>query len=542
MQLAFNQFSDFIQKSLKENKTDIKYRKRLYQFEVAYDCLTYLEKGNNVALNLPTGTGKTLISNYVSLSWLKSRNAQKVLYITPTRILADQHDECIKWCSKSHPAVYFNSDQKYSVQEVNAKTLKNDVFISTPEYFSNLIKSDKINDNIVESIDLIIIDEFDDFLVFEFGEKDNVARFHKEIEELFFWLKEDIKVFFISATSPLHLCSNGNVYTKAFSSFISERFNPVATSSKSKSISKYIPKARIVLKPVFDKHVIFRDIAIDTRIRKLLDRIVSYLGYVPNFDYLLKRAESISVGRINWGNSELKKYLRIIRQYIFFRTYLYEDMFDGFNYYFNEVGQLIWSSVLKGDERWFLNLKVDLSDERKIKNELHPLLRGKFEELKYIIKNHENEKGVIFVRFKRLGLLLSKNLNELGFKNIRIDSSIKTSKKMKEAKDKFKNTDANILIITRDTGGRGFDLPFVDYAVFYSPKVKEEEMWQELSRIRSYVKKVKNSYFLYYERTNEAKKLGLLIEQMKLSDRLYEFTTEKRALHNNASKIIATCQ
>ncbi len=534
MGLTFNQFSDFIQKSLKGNKTEIKYRKRLYQFEVAYDCLNNLEQNNNVALNLPTGTGKTLISNYVSLCWLKNRKKQKVLYITPTRILADQHDECIKWCSKIHPAVYFNSDQKRSIQEIKAKTIKNDVFICTPEYFANLIKSDKIDDDLVESIDLIIIDEFDDFLVFEFGEKDNSARFSKEIEELLFWLKKDIKVLLISATSPLHLSLNSNIYTKAFSSFIIELFNPVTISSKSKSISKYIPKAKIILKPIFDKNVIFRDMAIDTRIRKLLDRIVSYLGYVPNFDYLLKRAESIYVGKINWGNSELKKYLSIIRQYIFFRTYLYEDMFGGFNYYFNEVGQLIWSTVIEGDERWFLNLKVDLSDERKIKNEFHPLLREKYNELKSIIKNHNNEKGVIFVRFKRLGFLISENLNELGIKNIRIDSSINTSKKMKSAKDKFKNTDTNILIITRGTGGRGFDLPYADYAVFYSPKAKEEEMWQELSRIRSYVKKVKNSYFLYYERTNEAKKLSILIEQMKLSDRLYDFITEKRAFHNKA--------
>ena len=49
----------------------------------------------------------------------------------------------------------------------------------------------------------------------------------------------------------------------------------------------------------------------------------------------------------------------------------------------------------------------------------------------------------------------------------------------------FSTTEGAVLILTRNTGRRGLDLPSGDYAIFYSPKDDEFTMWQELSRIRS---------------------------------------------------------
>lgn len=53
-----------------------------------------------------------------------------------------------------------------------------------------------------------------------------------------------------------------------------------------------------------------------------------------------------------------------------------------------------------------------------------------------------------------------------------------------------------VLVMTRTTGGRGLDLPFAHYAVFYSPKTDPVAMWQEMSRIRSTVSNPKDIYVL----------------------------------------------
>ena len=52
--------------------------------------------------------------------------------------------------------------------------------------------------------------------------------------------------------------------------------------------------------------------------------------------------------------------------------------------------------------------------------------------------------------------------------------------------------------MTRTTGGRGLDLPFAHYAVFYSPKSDPVTMWQEMSRIRSTVSTPKDVHVLCY--------------------------------------------
>jgi hypothetical protein len=62
----------------------------------------------------------------------------------------------------------------------------------------------------------------------------------------------------------------------------------------------------------------------------------------------------------------------------------------------------------------------------------------------------------------------------------------------------FAKSTNGLLLMMRTTGGRGLDLPFAHYAVFYSPKSDPVTMWQEISRIRSTVSTPKDVHVLCY--------------------------------------------
>jgi hypothetical protein len=65
---------------------------------------------------------------------------------------------------------------------------------------------------------------------------------------------------------------------------------------------------------------------------------------------------------------------------------------------------------------------------------------------------------------------------------------------------------AQILVITRDLGGRGLDFPSVATAIALSPRANYRTVAQELARIRSRRDDTKEATLLFYEGTTEALK------------------------------------
>jgi Helicase conserved C-terminal domain len=78
----------------------------------------------------------------------------------------------------------------------------------------------------------------------------------------------------------------------------------------------------------------------------------------------------------------------------------------------------------------------------------------------------------------------------------------------------LRKSEAGVLLMTRTTGGRGLDLPFVDCGLFYSPKTDPVQMWQEMSRIRSTVSAPKDTYILCYSGTPEPETLRSVVTDL----------------------------
>jgi len=72
-------------------KNSFKHKAREYQNEIYNTC-----KDKNCLVVLPTGIGKTLIALMLTINRIKSFPGSKILFLAPTRPLAEQHLEYFK--------------------------------------------------------------------------------------------------------------------------------------------------------------------------------------------------------------------------------------------------------------------------------------------------------------------------------------------------------------------------------------------------------------------------------------------------------------
>ncbi|MDC7675185.1 C-terminal helicase domain-containing protein [Asticcacaulis machinosus] len=145
---------------------------------------------------------------------------------------------------------------------------------------------------------------------------------------------------------------------------------------------------------------------------------------------------------------------------------------------------------------------------------MYPRLGRKAEALFRILKRHPGQRGVLFFRNIRILERLEAELVAVGYPCVTVHGQKKPSQN-DQTLDQFRQTDGLLLLITRDTGKRGLDLPEADFAVFYSPKSRDDVTWQEVSRIRSTLTNRKSTYILYYKGTGEEEKLDNMVAGLR---------------------------
>jgi superfamily II DNA/RNA helicase len=145
---------------------------------------------------------------------------------------------------------------------------------------------------------------------------------------------------------------------------------------------------------------------------------------------------------------------------------------------------------------------------------MHAEFRGKADSLYRILSRHPRERGVIFFRNVRILDLFAERLTAEG-RTVVIVHGGKPSSENDRALARFRGGNDMLLLITRDTGKRGLDLPEADFAVFYSPKSREDVTWQEVSRIRSTLRDKKNTYILFYSGTGEEAKMATMVKALE---------------------------
>ena len=117
------------------------YEVRRYQLKAAQDAFAQLKQGNNVEIDLPTGTGKSLIANQVSWLWLSEFEHSRVLYVVPRRILVDQHRNFAKWMAPAFFTIDLTQGRLRNSLKFRGIAYAHRVIVSTPKILSNAIRS-----------------------------------------------------------------------------------------------------------------------------------------------------------------------------------------------------------------------------------------------------------------------------------------------------------------------------------------------------------------------------------------------------------------
>lgn len=124
---------------------------REYQKEIFKTCI---EK--NCLVVLPTGLGKTLIALMLTIERMKTYPGEKVLFLAPTKPLAEQH---LKYFKKNLPELF--GEMQLFTGSVNAENRKKiwqtaDIIFSTPQCIANDVRKGMYN---LKDVCLLIEDE-----------------------------------------------------------------------------------------------------------------------------------------------------------------------------------------------------------------------------------------------------------------------------------------------------------------------------------------------------------------------------------------------
>jgi superfamily II DNA or RNA helicase len=514
---------------------------RPYQMDASVQSALHLLQGEGVVIDLPTGTGKTMIANMVTYLWRKARPDSRVLYVVPRRVLVGQHHQHSKWLSPDSFTLAIDQDIMRNPGKYYSRLATYHVYVTTPRLFANSVRDLRTDPRIFSKIDLVIVDEFDESLFVDYQQYGTVGRFKRDLESLYQLFDSNVSVMLMSATSPLKALQRGSrdPAVRAFCDFIVSQIDPLHVVKLDESqYANHVPTARVRLVSVLDKDVSEMGLALKTETAFAFRDYTCETGVELDADFLYPRLEKTAYGKIQYvreadqtwvvADEEVKTLCRKLRAILNKTNFLFEDLFQGFDWEIDkrrlvcehELDTIDDETPKFGDVRVLLDSRPD--------DRYRALLRGKFDSLQQIVTCRPEDSGVVFTRYIRLSDAICDKLNEMGISYTQIDSRVKGRQLHSRLQD-FREGRTRILVITRDTGKRGLDLPKADYAVFYSPKASERTVWQELSRIRSTIHSTKDSYFLVYEESGEEEKAHDLASQMRISGREYQIISHRDA-------------
>ena len=515
---------------------EMEFDERQYQALATELVSRELDKGRSAQLILPPGVGKTLISQMVALRWLRSAKGKgkKVVYILPGRLLLDQHFEYGLWLANFIRPFRLDSRATRSFVSLERDFLGSDVIFTTPELLWNCIHNGDLSIDRVRDIGLVVIDEFDEFVKMHISRRGRSARFRKDIAQLLPLLAQTQSKFLLTSATP-HGIDDDTMGKDPRTQLVEDLLCPRYVDVPENLYWEFVPVVRVYWVPIRDDDVSLAD----TAIAQLIAENIEYLqgrvtqetirtGKATNHAYRIRRRDLIE--QLQGIVSGREKFLhifyhnrpilsipldsgiliacRIIQSAIHARLFLFEDMFEGI-----EV-EVIVSNVSR----------YCLVRDNPSTRDYHVELKLKATMASQLVHKNKRRRGVIFCRNIELVDALADEIRQTSIKCTVVHGDLDDIQR-RQAIEEYRRGESNVLLVTRRTGGRGFDIPEADYAIFYSPKEEERTMWQEVLRIRSMRRHVKNVYVLFYKNTAEEAKKARLEVQMSEKGSSYRLRT-----------------
>ncbi len=485
------------------------YVHRTYQVKAAVRAVTIALAGKNVSIELPTGTGKTLIACLAAVLWKHKRPDSRVLLVVPSRTLVVQHFDVARWVARMITVDRLTDEQSGDPGSLRSALLRSDLLITTPGILAGGLRRGVVGEDIVASFDFVIVDEFDQFIVLQEHEHTS-ARYAKHWQSMMSLLPKNTRYVVKSATLGLDAQPTTVPFrskTQQRPQFIRKRLRPIAIRIPEHSYAAVIPCTSIKMVVAQDSNITALLGAVNVSKGMAHFRLEEAIGAVDYKD-VERRAPQLCEGRFEHNVSlrspsgvmrqiamtiPLRQAFCAITKLMMMPQHILEDLT-------RDLGTESVSCYVKNS--W--NESIYLQDAQKLRDDrpdgrFHFLRGRKTDALIGIVAERArlNHRGVVFVRTVTLlegikPILVGTGLPLFELTGERADTERKI------AVDSFRRSSNGLLLMTRTTGGRGLDLPFAHYAAFYSPKSDAVTMWQEMSRIRSTVTNPKDVYVMCY--------------------------------------------
>lgn len=490
---------------------------RDYQKEIFKTCV---EK--NCLVVLPTGLGKTLIALMVAIERMKKFPGKKVLFLAPTKPLAEQH---IKSFKKNLPEL-FGSLELFT-GSVNAKKRKKiwdtaDIIFSTPQCIANDIKNKLYN---LEEVCLLIEDEAHRCVKnYDY----NYIADHYKITS------SNPRILGLTASPGSdpkkikEICKNLSIEEVELrtreSPDVKKYLQELEFEKRIVELPKEFLELKKALKNIFDeytdqlklKNFLFGPINKFSLIelqRKLGSQLSRNLSHPSSYLAMSLTAQSIKISHA----------LELLE------TQTLESFYKYLKKLINEAEKRKSKGVVR---------LVNREDFKFIHDKTYSLLEEGFEhpKLKEIIRVVRDEKKkidspkiIIFTQFRDTANLVSKNINKLS--GIRSKVFVGQAKKegqglnQKEQKkiiEEFSNGKTNVICAT-SIAEEGLDIPEVNTVIFYEPVSSAIRSIQRRGRTARLAKgklivlitKDTKDNFAYYASRSREKKMERSIKSIK---------------------------
>lgn len=490
---------------------------REYQKKIFETCL---EK--NCLVVIPTGLGKTLISLMLTIERMKKFPGEKVVFLAPTRPLAEQHLNYFK----KHLPELFGEIQLFT-GSVNAEKRKKiwqtaDIIFSTPQCIANDLKKNFYNLN---DVCLLVEDEahkclknYDyNYVVQEYKKQ---AR-HQRIIGLTASPGSD-------KNKINEICKNLSVEEVEVRTRQSEDVKEYVQELEFEKILLNFPEEFEEIRKVMKK--IFNEYVDELRSRKLLFKLATkteLINLQKKISFILSRGNK----SFNYllGASACAQAIKIQHALELLET----QTLKNFNRYLNDLKNQAMKKqsrgVVKLVSKYEFGFALKKSEDLLEKNIEHPKIKTVVEIIgKEKLKNSRS-KIIVFTQFRETATILSRELNKIN--NLKAKIFVGQAKKQgtgmnqKEQKkiiDEFSRGKIDVLCATC-IGEEGLDIPEVNIVIFYEPVPSAIRAIQRAGRTARLMKgkliilitKNTRDEFYYYASRKRERKMHEIIDSIK---------------------------
>lgn len=433
---------------------------RLYQETI----LSTIEKDNTLTV-LGTGLGKTKIAVLAAVHRLNLMPESKVLFLTPTKPLAEQISREFKECTNVDKISLFTGSISPKKREKLYQDSK--IIVSTPQTISNDIINNKIN---LKEYSLLVVDES-----------------HRAVKNYdYVWIAEQ---YHKNAKYPRILALTASPGSDV------ETINEICKNLYIKEIEVRTEDDPDVKPYIQESDVTWIKIDFPEKFKEvrtyLTNSFKSKIEELKNLDCISTNQPSKTQlleiqrdihGRLSHGEKDFKmfKAISILAQAIKVQYALEMLETQGVPSLYKYINDLFMTAE-KTKVKAVKNLVKDLNFKSAYilaKNlyrdkEEHPKLTKLKEIIREETKKDPKIKIIVFNQYRESAKHIEEKLNEFTKAKLFIGQAKKngvglTQKEQIEILEKFKKNEYNVLIST-SIGEEGLDIPKVDLVIFFEP-------------------------------------------------------------------------